>query len=292
MLRSMTGFGAAASEEGGVRVRVEVRSVNHRHLQAKVRLPYELGHLEQEVDGAVRKRLSRGSVNVGVHLDRSGGAALVTIDEDAAARYHAELARLAKRLGTDEEPSLEAVLALPGVVESAGEQRVLALEERLCRAAVKEALASLVEMREREGEALDADLRKQAAAIAKLGGQIERRMPTVVRGHHAMLTKRANELLGDSAAVSEKDLARELAVLADRMDVSEEVVRLASHLDQIGKLLDSGGAIGRKLDFLVQELFREANTIGSKCNDAKVSHWVVDAKTRIERMREQAQNVE
>ena len=146
-------------------------------------------------------------------------------------------------------------------------------------------------MRTREGTALANDLLKNSKVIKRVHGQITRRMPKVVKAYHANLARRVEELIG-RGSLSEGDLAREVALIADRLDVSEELSRLDAHLEQLAELLEKGGAIGRKLDFLSQEFFREANTIGSKCNDATVSHHVVDLKTHIERMREQVQNVE
>ena len=156
---------------------------------------------------------------------------------------------------------------------------------------VDQAVGALAEMRAAEGAAIERDLRKLAGRIAKLVERIQKRMPQVVRHHHGELKKRVASLL-DGRSVTDGEIAREIAMLADRLDVAEELLRLASHDDQLVKLLDQGGAIGRKLDFLIQEFHREANTIGSKCNDARAAHLVVDLKSAIERMREQAQNVE
>jgi uncharacterized protein (TIGR00255 family) len=289
MLRSMTGFGAAAGEAGGREVRVEVRAVNHRHLQVKSRLPSELFGLEAEVEARVKKRLSRGAVSVSVSVARRP-AGEAGIDIEAALRYRDTLSQLAQRFGAGGVP-LEAVLGLPGVLAAApdelGEEEGAAVLRLLERA-----LVELERMRAAEGAAIEADLKRNADAIAKLVARVEKRMPRVVRAHHEALKKRVAELMGDAAAADPKDLAREIALLADRLDVSEEIARLKSHMEQLKAFLGKGGDLGRPLDFLVQEIFREANTIGAKCNDAPVAHLVVDLKTRIERLREQVQNVE
>lgn len=290
MLRSMTGFGAAAGEAAGLALRVEVRAVNHRHLQVKTRLASELSGMESDVEAAVRKRLSRGMVNMTVQVERESVGIEGAIDIEAAERYRAVLAELSLRFGGGGAIPVETILALPGVVASGTETP--AVNKKAVLKLIGQALDELQAMREAEGEAVTADLRKNATAIAKLVTRIDKRMPKVVREHHAQLRKRAGELLGDASAIDPKDLARELALLADKLDVSEEVERLKCHLDQLEKFLDKGGDIGRKLDFLVQEIFREANTIGSKCSDAQVAHMVVDVKTHIERLREQVQNVE
>lgn len=294
MLRSMTGFGAAAATAGGAEARVEIRSVNHRHLQVKARLPQSLAHLEPQIEAAVRARLARGSVSVSVDVDHPRAAA-ARIDAKALRAWCEEIARATKSAGLEAEYGLETLLGLPGVLASAGDDRGDA-DEALVLGALTGALEGLDSMRQREGKALAADLRKNGKAIQQIVKKIEKRMPTVVKEQHAALRRRLAELLDGAPkggrTPSEGDLAREVALLADRMDVSEEVTRLASHLTQLEALVASETPAGRPLDFLVQELFREANTIGSKCNDAEAAHLVVELKTLVERLREQVQNVE
>ncbi len=293
MLRSMTGFGSARAETDTCALRVEVRSVNHRHLLVKLRLPGEFHHLEGDLERKVRRRLDRGSVAVHVHSTPTARAQQVHIDADVARGYQAELEALRSGLGLSEGFSPDALLGLPGVLDGSDKDSlVTAALEKVLHKLLGQALDGLVKMRETEGKALQTDLERNAEAMGKLVARIDKRMPQVVRGHQKALKKRVGELLGRGSTVSEADLAREIALLADRLDVSEEVSRLGSHLDQFGRLLPKGGSIGRKLDFLVQEIFREVNTIGSKCSDAKVAHWVVDAKTHVERLREQVQNIE
>jgi uncharacterized protein (TIGR00255 family) len=291
-MRSMTGFGAAASELGAVALRAEVRTVNHKHLQIKVRLPNEFGFLEPEVEELVKKKLDRGAVTLNVNASTKGAAGAAVVHEEAAKRYHKLLIKLAKELGIEPKITLETLLALPGVVESAVSETELAREGRLLLKVVAQALEALDAMRAVEGKSLEADLKKHARSIAKIAVLIEKRMPEIVRAHQANLTRRVEELLGGRFQITPADLAREVALLADKVDVSEELSRLSSHLAQIDAILAKTGPIGRQLDFLVQELFREANTIGSKCADAPVAHAVVEMKTSIERLREQVQNVE
>jgi uncharacterized protein (TIGR00255 family) len=227
-----------------------------------------------------------------VFLSLSGSAMEVEVDGAAAARYHAELVKLAQELGLSPSVSLDTLCGLPGVVGSRVASKEQAREARLLLKVVAAALADLGLMREREGAALAKDLAKHAAAIARIVKQVEERMPGVVRDHQLALEKRVEELLAGRFQLQPADLAREVALLADKLDVSEELARLASHLEQLGSLFSRAGPVGRQLDFLVQELLREANTIGSKCNDAAVAHAVVELKTHIERLREQVQNVE
>ena len=291
-LLSMTGFGAAQVESAKFRARVEIRTVNHRYLQTKLRTPAEFSGLEPRIDELVRKSIARGSVNLTVAVTRSAAGGDAALNVDAARRYQKLLKKLAKELRLESGVGLDTLLALPGVVGGELEPDQIEREGKLILRATREALGALVAMRRVEGKALGADLAKHTAAIAKLMTRIEKRMPTVVRNHQRGLLQRVQELVGDSQVVQPTDVAREIAVLAERLDVHEELSRLASHLEQLEQLLAGGGAIGRRLDFLVQELLREANTIGSKCNDAPVAQAVVELKTHIDRVKEQVQNVE
>jgi uncharacterized protein (TIGR00255 family) len=296
MLRSMTGFGAAASAgRDAQHMRVEVRSVNHRHLALKLRLPEAFSALEPEVESRVRARCERGSILVHVAAERASGAAAVHLDRECARRWRDELGALAKTLALSPDVSLETLVSLPGVVTEADADTDEEALHAAALALVDAALERMLAMRAAEGQALAADLRKHAQALEELVGRIETRMPEVVKAQHVALAKRVEDLLGGKTQgvhLAPGDLARELALLADKLDVSEELARLASHLGQLETLVAKGGRAGRPLDFLVQEIFREVNTIGSKCSDATVKHWVVEAKTLVERLREQVQNVE
>ncbi len=291
-MRSMTGFGAATNDRSGLALRVEARSVNHKYLQVKVRLPGELSYLEPEVDALVRKKIERGALSLTVSLPSTASLSPLTIDTAVAKRYERMLTDLAKELGLEPRVELETIAGLPGVLTGMVDTRALQRGRRATLQTIAAALDALTEMREREGDALAADLEKNAAAVGRVTARIEKRMPGVVRAHHKALRARVAELIDDRASLQPSDLAREVALIADRMDVSEELTRLASHLDQLSRLLAKKGPVGRSLDFLVQEFLREANTIGSKCNDARVSHDVVELKTLIERLREQVQNIE
>ena len=296
-MRSMTGFGVASATEGGLHLRAEVRSVNHKYLQLKVRLPAELSFLEPEVEALVRKRFDRGSMSLSVSLPGPVGLTTVAVDPQAARRYKRALEKLSQELKLTGEITLETVVSMPGVIGGDVDDRALKRSRKPVLAVVGRALDSLEEMREAEGTALRRELGRHARAIEKEARVIARRMPAVVRGHQEALTRRVNELLAGRSSnahktVAPEDLAREIALLADRMDVSEELARLASHGAQLETFLGREGPVGRQLEFLVQELLREANTIGSKCNDARVAHAVVELKTSIERLREQVMNVE
>lgn len=288
----MTGFGAAEVLEDGLSVRVEIRSVNHRFLQLRHRIPPELGELEPQLETLLKKRLARGAVTTSLNVTRATTSQNVAFDAELAKRYRTLLGKAAKGLEIEDDLSLSRLVLLPGVIGTKADEKGREREQRASMRASEAAIAHLLETRAIEGKTLERDLRKNAAAIAKLVARIEKRMPQLVKAHQEALARRVSDLLGDPGKLAPADLAREIALIADRHDVSEEITRLKSHLEQLDALLEKGGACGRQLDFLVQELLREANTIGSKCNDAPVAHAVVELKTHIERVREQVQNVE
>ncbi len=288
----MTGFGAGRAERKGLTARAEVRSVNHRHLQVKTRLPHDFGHLEADVDAAVRKQIARGSVVVVIHVEQDDHSVDVRVNRVAAKRYLKELRELGRELKVEGDISLEALAALPGVIAADERTPSRELVGKVVQEALKEALTNLIEMRDKEGSAMERDFVRRAKAIDKLRLQIERRAPKVVAHHHAQIHARVEELMEGRTALLAGDLAREMALLSDKLDVTEELTRLASHLDQLAGMLAKGGSVGRQLDFLAQEFLREANTIGSKASDATLTHLVVELKTEIERLREQVQNVE
>ena len=299
-LFSMTGFGAARAERtlsdgAELSISVEIRTVNHKHLQAKVRLPQGYAALEAAVDKAVRGRLTRGAVQVGVEVSRTGGQPSFNVDLSAVERY-GELQRSLSERHPELRPidSVTEMLGLPGVLVHDRSKQNLDLageEARAILGVVGDALEALLAMRATEGEAMGADVAGAGEEIAALVVRISERMAGAATRHRARLVERVGELAGDKS-LAEADLAREVALLADRLDISEEITRLDSHLGQLGAVLSRGGSVGRQLDFLAQEFFREANTVGSKCNDADVAHLVVDLKTHVERMREQVQNIE
>jgi uncharacterized protein (TIGR00255 family) len=288
----MTGFGLGEAEAKSLAVRVEIRSVNHRFLQARFRLPSEFADLEPKVDQAVKKRLSRGSVTLTVIATRAAAPTVVRVDNELAARYAELLGNTARQLGIENDLKLSNLMTLPGVVGTQLDESVREEESKTLLAAVEHALANLIAMREAEGASMEADIHKHAAAVAGLRARIEERMPQALQEHFSGMRRRAEDLLGREGPIDPKDLARELALLAERSDVAEELSRLDSHMAQLETILSQGGEVGRKLDFLVQELYREANTIGSKAGDAEIAHAVVELKTHIERVREQVQNIE
>lgn len=287
-VRSMTGFGAARRESATTTVQIEARSVNNRGLSVAIRAPASLEAKQNELESLVRGRLERGTVNVTISVRRRRDAAPARISAAVVEDYVRQL----KAAGLPMSPEvLGHVLRLPGAVEDAPPAPSTDEELALVREALGEAIDALIVMREREGIALAADLAAGAADVDRLTAAIAARGPQAVEAAHARLRERLAALIGDTAVPAEL-VAREIAVLADRSDVAEELTRLASHVAQWREVLAQGGAIGRRLDFLCQELGRENNTIGSKSQDAAIARAVVDMKVAVERLKEQAANVE
>jgi uncharacterized protein (TIGR00255 family) len=291
----MTGFGRAESGGNGVTVTVEVRSVNHRHLDIAIRLPRALSALEMDSRRLIQARVERGRIDVSVQLGPPPGQSTQQIRVDAAlASQYIEQARaLGLATGLGDEVSLSWVLERPGVVvrtedsdTAAGVIAWPALEDVLGRA-----LDELVRCRATEGEALAAELYAQHAALRAQVDLIAARTPTALARYQERLRERIAALLGD-AVIDQGRIVTEVAIWAEKTDVREELTRLAAHLDQLAVLLDKGGSIGRPLDFLIQELNREVNTIASKADDLELSQSALAAKGIIEKMREQAQNLE
>ena len=296
MIRSMTGFGCASFQVGGIAFEVEVRSVNHRHLDLRVRLPRPLSVLEPAVRERAQSRISRGKVDVGVSVPE-GAVSLqrIGIDRDAVREYARIAAELQESEGLAGPLSVDALLGLPGVARFA--ERELPPEdlEAGLLDAVGRAADALDEMRVGEGAALERDLLARLETVARLSHSIEARAGEVRDAARERLRKRAEQLKLETGILDEARLHQEIVIAAERLDITEEIVRLRSHADQFREIVATAGCgrpVGRRLDFLLQEFAREANTIGAKGSDSPVAHWVVELKTEIERMREQVQNVE
>jgi uncharacterized protein (TIGR00255 family) len=291
MIRSMTGFGAGRGSAGGEDVDVEIRSVNHKYAEVKVRLPRELAALEQEVVRAVKERLARGGIDVSVRRSTPGGGVVPRVDVAVAEAYARAFQEIQARLGLPGALSLSDVLAAEGVVRL--EERAVDLDAagEALRRAVAASLDALAAMRAREGEALARDLSTRLGSVEAAFGRVAELSPQVVEHYRARLEERIAELTR-GVPLDPARLVQEVALFADRTDVAEEITRLRSHVAQVRHLLASAEPAGRKLDFLVQEMHREVNTIGSKSQSAELASLVVGLKAEIERMREQVQNVE
>jgi len=292
LVLSMTGYGRGVSAGGGVSAAVEIRTLNHRYLDVRVRLPGPLLALEDSIRQAVQRRLQRGRVEITVSVEDSDDQSrTVIVDLGLLAQARAALEQARGALGADEPLRLEHLALVPGVFRMEERETDLERYRAVIEAALDEALSGVLAMRRAEGRALAADVAARMDAVERLVRSVESRVPEAVREAHQRLRRRVAELAGD-VALDEGRLEMEVAILADRSDVSEETARIASHIAQFRTLLQAGGAVGRKLDFLLQELHREWNTIGSKANDAVIAQAVVDAKAELEKVREQVQNIE
>ncbi|MFQ5509669.1 MAG: YicC/YloC family endoribonuclease [Leptospirillia bacterium] len=286
-LSSMTGYGRAHDDTG---VSVEVRTVNHRHLDISLRLPRMWAELEPVVRTRIGSLLRRGRVEVGVRLELPSSEGKFSFDSGQAARY----LEWAQSLSADADSSrvdLAGLLALPGVVSQHEDvPKADAVREQLIER-VDEACRKVVRMREREGEVLAREISGRMDAIAQGLERLNARRPEAVAGMQRRLTERVRILCADTA-MDEARLAQEVAILVDRTDVTEELTRLASHIEQFRSAMESSGEVGRTLDFLLVEMNREVNTVGSKCQDTDMSAEVVVLKGELEKVREQVQNVE
>ena len=296
MIRSMTGFGRSSFEVDHVAFSVEVRTVNHRHLDLSVRLPRALSDRELGIKKSLQKRFGRGKIEVSVNF-QSGSSlgAQLEVDLDLAEQYVAAAEALRRAEGVGGDLDVVALLALPGVSRLA--ERGLEAEDLDAKlsSALDEAAAAAQAMRVAEGEVLARELRDRLDTSAALVAELDSRSSVVQDAVRERLRRRTDQLRQEIGSVDEARLHQEIVIAADRLDVTEELARLRSHIEQFASALASsasGDPVGRRLDFLLQEMGREANTLGSKAGDAPIAHRVVDLKTELERIREQVQNVE
>ena len=293
MVKSMTGYGRAEEKTAGGTITVEVRSVNNRYLDCSVRIPRLYLFAEEGLKSRVQDTISRGKVDVFVTMDSAGAEQVkVTVNQPAADAYYAALKGLASSYGLEERDITVSLLSrFPEVLVAEKVEEDTEETARAICAVLDRALAAFDQMRTREGERLREDILTRAAAIEDMVGQVEARSPQTVAEYRAKLEARMQEVLSNTQLDPARILT-EAAIFADKVAVDEETVRLRSHIGQLRELLSRGGPVGRKLDFLIQEFNREANTIGSKCSDLDIARQVVDIKAEIEKIREQVQNIE
>ena len=289
MLLSMTGQGVATVSDENATLTIEIRAVNNRHLKINLRAPDSLIAHESSIEKQIRSAVGRGTINVNIKVMKHSRQDDFTIDTELLQAYQAQLRSLSQT-----SPSLESLLGLPGVViNNVTSESSVASVLTLSNDALQQALGQFNAMRETEGNAIEAVFNQQLDSLKMIVEQIKDRAPVVVTNYQERLTDKINKLLEThGVTLNEGDLAREIGLHADRCDITEEVVRLNSHLEQFRNVMQSATSQGRKLDFITQELFREVNTIGSKANDTLIANSVVEAKTIIERIREQVQNIE
>lgn len=292
MIKSMTGYGRSVMNFGSREITVEVKSVNNRYLDCGVKLPKALGFAEDTVKKLVKDFVTRGKVDVFISLrETEGKNAKVSLNAAVAESYLSAMKTLVTQYGVQDDISVSTLCCLEDIFTVEREE---ADEEELLQQVLETAKAALSghdSMRIREGAALETDLRNRAATILELVSRVEQRSPVTVAEYRHRLEEKLREVL-ESTTIDESRILTEAAVFADKIAVDEETVRLRSHFDQLDKMLTSGGAIGRKLDFLLQEMNRETNTIGSKGNDLEQARTVVEIKAELEKIREQVQNIE
>lgn len=294
MLNSMTGYGEAQGETDGINYAVEVKAVNNRYLKTIVKLPDILAFLEENIERLLRDNLARGTVNYVLRCKDVSANTLFDIDESALQAIVEKLGRIKPSAEMARSIDIGSLLNLPGIIrpmqpdEEAAERMKLAILKTS-----EEAIDRLKEMRAAEGAALEADLNENCSQIQESLGHIRGRSSVVVQEYARKLKKRVDDLLAHAELkLDEEALAREVAILADRSDISEEIARLDSHLQQFATACGGDDQAGRRLDFISQEMLREANTIASKSSDAEITRTVVDIKCRVDRIKEQVQNIE
>ena len=290
----MTGYGEAEGQLNSVTYTVEIRSVNNRYFKTRIKLPETVAFLEDDIEKLLRQNLSRGTVNYVLRLKDVPANVLFDIDETALQAYIEKLSRITSSVDVKCPIDIASLLSLPGLLTPVSPDKKIAEQIKAKVLSItQEALGQLRQMRAAEGAALAADLNNQCEAIKSNLEQIRPRSAIVTQEYKAKLKRRVNELLVDAELKLDEDtLTREVAVFAERSDISEEIARLDSHLQQFAESCQVNGQAGRRLEFIGQEMLREANTIASKSSDIEIVRAVVDIKCRIERIKEQVQNVE
>ena len=292
VLKSMTGYGRSQMLLNGREILVEIRSVNHRYFEYSSRIPRAYNYIDEKLKALLKKGISRGKVEVAVTINNiEGKDSVIAINKGAAEGYVAALRSIADELSLEDDLSLSKLIKLPDIFNI---QKAPDDEEQIWNdvsLTAQEALERFVSMRSIEGEKLRADIVSKADGIIGMVAKVEELSPKTVENYRAKLTQKLNEIL-ESKDIDQQRIVTEAAVFAEKIAVDEETVRLRSHIAQLKDMADSDEPVGRKLDFIVQEMNREVNTIGSKAQDLDITKIVVDMKAEIEKIREQIQNIE
>ena len=296
MINSMTGFGRASGQVDGVGYAVEIKTVNNRHFKAYLRMPDIAAYLNEDVEKLLKDRIDRGTVNFSLRLSSVPVQAMYEIDKEAITVYAEMLKDVGSQVGSGSDVDLTGLLSLPGIVQPVEPgEKLTEIVKKTVLDLTNQAVEQLQQTRKSEGALLAADLKDHCSVIADRLGLIAKRSPVVVQQYHDKLAKRVGDLLAGGKLEIDSDLlAREVAIFADRSDIAEEISRLGSHLQHFDEVCDGSknGNGGRRLDFICQEMLREANTIASKASDADIGSHVIDIKCAIDRLKEQVQNVE
>lgn len=294
MIRSMTGYGSAESVFAGKKLSVEIKSLNHRNLESSIRLPAFLAPLEVDIKKRVGERISRGRIEVNIRIDSdpgSNGVDKLEANLPLISNYYSMLTDLREKFDLGDKITLDMLVNLKGSIH-VSEVEIDPEEARdTIRSVLDDSLDSLIRMKEAEGRLLHEDFVARIDTIRDYMEKLKSRIPQVVRHYQERLSGRVRELT-DGMECDESRLIQEIAIMAEKSDITEEIVRFESHIKQFGEMLDSDTAIGRKMDFLFQEMHREVNTIGSKSSDLEISGNVIEIKTELAKLREQVQNIE
>lgn len=294
MLLSMTGFGEAHYQADGLAISIEVRTINSRYFKLAVKCGEGYSALEPEIENVVRQQIRRGTLQINLRVDRPRTPDDFQINKAVLASYRRQLDELHEQWNSPQSVPLENLLTLPGVIsEDPTTAEDAEADWPLIRQTLESAMENLARMRADEGKAMATDLRANCQSIGQDLAEVERRAPLVATSYRTRLVERLQTTLAEyQVSLDPADLIKEVSIFAERCDISEEIVRLKSHLVQFDAIMELAESSGRKLEFLTQEMFREANTIGSKANDVQISRFVIDIKSAIERVREMIQNVE
>ncbi len=292
MLRSMTGYGRGEAAGLGKKLTIELKAVNHRFSEVVVRLPKSMNQLEDRIRQFVQSKISRGRIDCYLTAEESAGKIMkVKVDKNLATSYYKAIKEVFSELGISGEVGPEHILSLPGLLTLEEPAEDIENFWPIVHQVLEEAVGSLLEMRDKEGKRLQEDIRCRTEKIKQLNTEIEKRAPLVTNEYRARLSQRIQELLPESR-IDPGRMVTEVAFFAERSNITEENVRIQSHLSQLISSLDAEEPVGRKLDFLIQEINREINTIASKANDLMISQTAVEVKSELEKIREQVQNVE
>lgn len=292
MALSMTGFGRGKAEDDSREIHVELKTINHRYLDINLRMPRSMSALEDEARKRIQQSVSRGRVEVYVgYKNKAQDQITVTVNEPVANAYIKAFRTLADQFDIEDKPGLSVLSGISDIFTVTEQEEDEDALRELLFSALDQALQVLKQMREKEGSFLMEDVSERSIAINRMVDKVEERSPLVVEDYRKKLEQRLKDLL-KSTDLDEARFSTEVAYFADRSNITEEIIRLRSHIGQMQHTLKAGGAVGRKLDFIVQEMNREANTIGSKSSDIAITNQVVEIKSEIEKIREQIQNLE
>lgn len=292
MIKSMTGFGKSQIDSNGYSVTCEVRGVNHRYFDPHIRISRRYMSLEDRIKDEIKKTVTRGRIEMTLNIEKTGECARdIKVDKELAMAYYRYLKELAENLNISPEIRIIDVFRLPEVFNVSDENDDLELIWSILGEAIRQAMASLLDMRNKEGMNLAKDILERNQTITQMVLALEEYAPQVAIDYQEKLRKRIADLVGPEQ-VDEQRIIQEAAIFADKSSITEEIVRLKSHIKHLEEFIDEGEGVGRKCDFLIQEMFREINTVASKSNHVEMSRIVVDVKAELEKIREQIQNIE